>query len=197
MKYMEVLSLEENNALLYKAQKGDLKARDLFIEHNQRLVAKIAHKYEYNGISATFEDLVQIGNVGLLNAINTFKFEKSVHFSTYATRLITNEIILYLRKEQRWGNEVSEYTIGAESGEYQSILESTEDPKQNADQWIDKILLAKAIECLSEKYKYVINMMYVQDKSEKEIAAILGCSKSNVGQIRLRAVKKIRESMFA
>ena len=104
-KLPEPLSKEEEIYYVKKSMEGDLKARDILIEHNLRLVVFLAKKYENTKVD--LEDLVSIGSIGLIKGINTYKLDKNIKLATYASRCIDNEILMFLRKNKKRRSEVS------------------------------------------------------------------------------------------
>ena len=158
------LSKEEELAYLIKAKAGDEEARNILIEHNLRLVVFLAKKYE-NTIY-DIEDLVSIGSIGLIKGINTYKIDKNIKLATYASRCISNEILMFLRKNKRKRAEVSledALNYDAEGNELhlEDILGTEIDLVPNEyEKQVDKEVLSKEIEGLSDRDKEIMTLRY-------------------------------------
>ena len=197
------LSKEEELEYLIKSKKGDTKARDKLIEHNLRLVVFLAKKYENTGYD--IEDLVSIGSIGLIKGINTYKIDKNIKLATYASRCISNEILMFIRKNKRRKNEISlEDTLNydAEGNELkrEDILGTEEDiVDKQFENTFDKRILSKEITKLPDRDKKIMIMRYglnnTKEYTQKEVAELLGISQSYISRIEKKVIKKLRQLM--
>ena len=196
----EPLSREEEEYYVLLKEKGDLNAKDKLIEHNLRLVVFLAKKYENTGVD--LEDLVSIGSIGLIKAINTFSINKNIKLATYASRCIDNEILMYLRKNKKVKSEVSidqalsldsdgnelhlEDIIGTEKDEITKSLE-----KEN-----DKELMIKEILSLKPRDREIMILRYgllgSEEFTQKEVAEKLGISQSYISRIEKKVIRKLK-----
>ena len=197
------LSKEKELEYLIKAKQGDINARNILIEHNLRLVVFLAKKYENTGFD--IEDLVSIGSIGLIKGINTYKIDKNIKLATYASRCISNEILMFLRKNKRKKVEISlEETLNydAEGNELhlEDILGTEEDvvPKE-FELNVNKELLKREISSLDKREKEIMVLRYGLDNKEeytqKEVAEMLGISQSYISRIEKKIVKKLQNIM--
>lgn len=194
------LEKEEEIAYLIKAQQGDVSARNKLIEHNLRLVVFIAKKYESN--LDTLEDLVSIGSIGLIKGINTYKIDKNIRLATYASRCISNEILMHIRKNKKRGGDVSfeeALTFDGEGNELhlEDIIGTDEDIiSKEYEKKIDIELLKKEIEDLNDRDKQIMVMRYglynTFEYTQKEVAEILGISQSYISRIEKKVLKKLK-----
>ena len=198
------LSKEEELAYLIKAKEGDEEARNILIEHNLRLVVFLAKKYE-NTIY-DIEDLVSIGSIGLIKGINTYKIDKNIKLATYASRCISNEILMFLRKNKRKRAEVSledALNYDAEGNELhlEDILGTEIDLVPNEyEKQVDKEVLSKEIEGLSDRDKEIMTLRYglnnTKEYTQKEVAEMLGISQSYISRIEKKVVRKLKQVMI-
>jgi len=196
------LTAKEEKAYLALYQKGDMKARDVLIERNLRLVAHIVKKYNHSGQNA--EELISVGVVGLVKAVNTFEVDKGHKLATYAARCIENEILMLMRSERRQSREVSLYDpIGTDKegneihlldiieGEETDVVE-----KMTLDSDVRR-LYASVEKSLTPREKEVIRLRYglYQQKpvTQREIAERMGISRSYVSRIEKKALEKLRK----
>ena len=194
------LSLEEEKAEFEKMKKGDKKAREKLISHNLRLVAHIVKKYTY---SLEADDLLSVGTIGLIKAIDTFDYDKKVQLSTYAARCINNEILMLIRANKKHKNVVSinSLTTGSDDDkdlELKDVLSSDDDEvfvqvEQNLTmQKVKRIIKEK----LSEREQKVIKMRYGIDYpkalTQKEVSQVLGISRSYISRIENKTLDIIR-----
>ena len=194
--------LEENEELecLIKAQKGDEEAKNKLIEHNLRLVVFIAKKYD--NCRETLEDLVSIGSIGLIKGINTYKIDKNIRLATYASRCISNEILMFIRKNKKRGKDVSleealSYDYEGNELHLEDIVGTCEDlVYKEYERMVDIDSLKKYIDSLNERDKKIMVMRYGLDKSreytQKEVANILGISQSYISRIEKKVIKKLK-----
>ncbi len=197
------LSREEETKYLILAQQGDIEARNILIEHNLRLVVFLAKKYE--NTTYDIEDLVSIGSIGLIKGINTYKIDKNIKLATYASRCISNEILMFLRKNKKRKTEVSlEETLNydAEGNELhlEDILGTDADLVPNMyEKHIDKEYLAKEIATLNERDKQIMTLRYglnnTKEYTQKEVAEMLGISQSYISRIEKKVIKKLKQLM--
>ena len=198
------LSKEEELAYLIKAKAGDEEARNVLIEHNLRLVVFLAKKYE--NTTYDIEDLVSIGSIGLIKGINTYKIDKNIKLATYASRCISNEILMFLRKNKRKRAEVSledALNYDAEGNELhlEDILGTEIDLVPNEyEKQVDKEVLSKEIEGLPDRDKEIMTLRYglnnTKEYTQKEVAEMLGISQSYISRIEKKVVRKLKQVMI-
>lgn len=199
-KLPEPLSKEAEEFYLVMAQDGDIMAKDKLIEHNLRLVVFLAKKYE--NVKVDLEDLVSIGTIGLIKAINTYSMDKNIKLATYASRCIDNEILMYLRKNKKTNSEISleeSLSYDAEGNELhlEDIIGTDPDivPK-NILEKDDKKIMMEEIEKLNTRDKEIITLRYGLDgkveKTQKEVADMLGISQSYISRIEKKVIKRLR-----
>lgn len=197
------LSPEEERSAILGAMAGEKEARDRLIEHNLRLVVYIARKFESAGVNV--EDLISIGTIGLIKAVNTFKIEKNIKLATYASRCIENEILMYLRRSNRIKGEVSldePLNIDWDGNELllSDILGTEGDlVYRSVEEDVDKQLLAAALSRLAPREK---NIMYLRfglkggrERTQKEVADILGISQSYISRLEKRILLRLQRDM--
>ena len=199
-KLPEPLSKEEEEFYLVMASDGDAMAKDKLIEHNLRLVVFLAKKYE--NTSVDLEDLVSIGTIGLIKAINTYSMDKNIKLATYASRCIDNEILMYLRKNKKIKTEVSfdeslSFDIDGNELHLEDILGTDADiVTKNIEESNDKKLMLEEIEKLNKRDKKIMVMRYglmgEEEKTQKEVAEILGISQSYISRIEKKVIKRLR-----
>ena len=180
-------------------------ARKKLIEHNLRLVVYIAKKFDNTGVGV--EDLISIGTIGLIKAINTFNPEKKIKLATYASRCIENEILMYLRRNNKTRMEVSidePLNVDWDGNELllSDILGTEEDViYQGLEQEAEHRVLGSAISKLSEreqvivKLRFGINMPEGREKTQKEVADLLGISQSYISRLEKRIMKRLRKEI--
>lgn len=197
------LSKEEELKYLVRAKAGDEEARNILIEHNLRLVVFLAKKYE--NTTYDIEDLVSIGSIGLIKGINTYKIDKNIKLATYASRCISNEILMFLRKNKRKRAEVSledALNYDAEGNELhlEDILGTDENIVPNEyEKQVDKEVLAKEIEGLPDRDKEIMTLRYglnnTKEYTQKEVAVMLGISQSYISRIEKKVIRKLKQVM--
>ena len=178
----------------------DERARDKLIEHNLRLVVYIAKKFESTGIG--IEDLVSIGTIGLIKAINTFKTDKNIKLATYASRCIENEILMYIRKNSQSRTEISidePLNIDWDGNELllSDILGSEEDSVvYELEQMEERKVIRDAVERLDERERQIIEMRYGlfghKEMTQKDVAAHLGISQSYISRLEKKIIADLR-----
>ncbi len=193
------LSAEEETAALESAQQNP-KYRSVLIEHNLRLVVYIAKKFESTGIG--IEDLVSIGTIGLIKAINTFKPEKNNKLATYASRCIENEILMYMRKNNSKRCEVSieePLNVDWDGNELllSDVLGSDEDMVyRNLENAEEKKIVRSAVDSLNPRERMIIEMRYGLngggEKTQKEVADLLGISQSYISRLEKKIISRLK-----
>lgn len=194
------LSEEEEAYLLQQLRTGDVAVRSVLIERNLRLVVYIARKFENTGIP--IEDLSSIGSIGLIKAVNTFNPERNIKLATYASRCIENEILMFLRRNQRHRVEISldePLNVDWDGNELLLsdviALEGCEVHK-NLEAEVDRYLLGSALEKLSERERTIMELRFgLRDGVEctqKQVADILGISQSYISRLEKRIIKRLR-----
>lgn len=195
------LTAREEREYLERYKEGDQEARSVLIERNMRLVAHVVKKYQYT--DHDMEDLLSVGTIGLIKAVNTFKVDRGSRLATYAAKCVENEILMLLRANKKFSKEVSLFEpIGVDKdGEAVSLVDVIElDNKEVLETLImkqDVKELYEAFEaCLKDNEKMVIGMRYGlfgrKEHTQREIAEGLGISRSYVSRIEKKAIEKIR-----
>jgi RNA polymerase sporulation-specific sigma factor len=198
------LSEKEEQVYLAKLADGDESAKSVLIERNLRLVAHIVKKFDNTG--EDIDDLISIGTIGLIKAINTFDTNKKIRLATYAARCIENEILMHLRSTRRVRSEVSLYDpigIDKEGNEITliDVLGTESDVvAESVETQCENERLTNQINTLNQREKLVLNMRFgIPDgvrKTQRDIAKILGISRSYVSRIEKKAVTKIGKSLY-
>lgn len=196
------LKADEERMYLERYAAGDLEARNVLIEHNLRLVAHIVKKYYTQ--SSNQDDLISIGTIGLIKGISTFKADKNVRLATYASRCIENEILMHFRSQKKLQGEVSlsDTLDGDGDGNSLSLMDvisADDDMLENLDARDSCIQVRQYVErCLSDREKMIITMRYGLNnqppKTQREIAAQSGISRSYVSRIEKKALKKLKDA---
>lgn len=195
---------EEEQQMIEKACRGQQKAKDILIEHNLRLVVYVAKRYD-NTANCSLEDLISIGTIGLVKAVNTFKADKNIKLATYASRCIENEILMYLRKNNKIRYEISldeplnidydgnELLLGDIVGTDDDLIEQE---IMHSDQ---KKMFYQALQSLSEREKEILILRYgLQNNDEltqKDVAELLGISQSYISRLEKKIIKKLRTQL--
>lgn len=196
------LSKEAETEALIALENGDQDARNTLIEHNLRLVVYIAKRYETNPIF--MEDLISIGSIGLIKAVNTFKRDKNIKLVTYASRCIENEILMFLRKKSRRKVEVSfdePLNIDYDGNELLlSDIMGTDDDivTKEVERRENKRELLQAMKCLKERERLILQMRYGiehEELTQKDIAQRLGISQSYISRLEKRIIAKLKVQM--
>lgn len=197
------LSREQEAAVFLRLEEGDPKAKETLITHNLRLVVYIARKFESTGIG--IEDLISIGTIGLIKAVNTFCPARNIKLATYASRCIENEILMFLRRTSRqklevsldeplntdWdGNELLLSDILGTEGDmvYRSIEET-----------VERQMLARALSKLSAREKEIMRLRFglggCAEKTQKQVADIMGISQSYISRLEKRILNRLQQDM--
>ena len=183
----------------------DDEAKAILIEHNLRLVVYIAKKFDNTGVGV--EDLISIGTIGLIKSINTFKPDKNIKLATYASRCIENEILMYLRRNNKTKLEVSidePLNVDWDGNELllSDILGTDEDViYRDIENEVERKLLMGAISKLSEREKKIINLRFGlgtkdgQEMTQKEVASLLGISQSYISRLEKKIMRQLKKEM--
>lgn len=197
------LTAEEEADILERID-GSPSLRDLLIERNLRLVVYIAKKYESSG--AGLEDLISIGTIGLIKAVNTYRQDKNIKLATYASRCIENEILMHLRKTQRQKAEISideplstdwdgnelllSDVLGGDEGGVGTTMEKEEEKSQ----------LLRAVDGLPERERVIIKLRFGipdgPERTQKEVADLLGISQSYISRLEKRIIDRLRQEIL-
>lgn len=198
------LSNDEELFLLNRLQKGDKAVKSILIERNLRLVVYIARKFENTGIG--IEDLVSIGTIGLIKAVNTFDPVKKIKLATYASRCIENEILMYLRRNSKTRSEVSfdePLNIDWDGNELllSDVLGTENDIiYKSVEEEVDKNLLYAAMNKLSGRERKIMELRFGlhddgMERTQKEVADLLGISQSYISRLEKRIIKRLRKEI--
>ena len=197
----------EEEAILLEQLGGeeDVKVKSVLIERNLRLVVYIARKFENTGVNV--EDLISIGTIGLIKAINTFNPEKKIKLATYASRCIENEILMYLRRNSKTKSEVSidePLNVDWEGNELllSDILGTDADViYKDIEEEVDRDLLGKAMQKLSQRERRIVEMLFrsilpeTTEKTQKEVADLLGISQSYISRLEKKIIGRLKKEM--
>ena len=196
----EPLSKEEENKYVELSMENDQEARNKLVEHNLRLVVFLAKKYDNTGDS--LEDLVSIGTIGLIKAVNTYRLDKNIKLATYASRCIDNEILMHLRKNKRKRLEVSfedslSYDADGNELHLEDVLGTDSDVvTKGLDDELDRNIVLSEIKKLSSRDREIIELRYGLNKrkelTQKEVAKLLGISQSYISRIEKKVIKRIK-----
>lgn len=195
------LTGDEEASLLVHLSAGELSARSTLIERNLRLVVYIARKFENTGVG--IEDLVSIGTIGLIKAVNTFNVEKKIKLATYASKCIENEILMYLRRNSRTRSEVSfDEPLNVDWDGNELLLSDvmgteTDLISKPLEEEVDRILLKRALAKLSVREKRIMELRFGLldglERTQKEVADSLGISQSYISRLEKRIIKRLRK----
>ena len=196
------LSAQEEKDCLERWARGDLEARNRLVEHNLRLVAHIIKKYYTTADNQ--DDLISIGTIGLIKAVNTFRPDKNIRLATYASRCIENEILMFFRSQRKLQGEVSlSDTIETDGGDPLYLLDvvGVDDTMLSDLQDKDnRLRVRKAVaECLTDREADIIRRRYGLDghtpHTQRQVAALYGISRSYVSRIEKRALEKLEQAI--
>jgi RNA polymerase sporulation-specific sigma factor len=195
------LTREEEEHLLEKLPSGDSAVRALLIERNLRLVVYIARKFENTGIH--IEDLVSIGTIGLIKAVNTFDPTKKIKLATYASRCIENEILMFLRRNNKIRSEVSfDEPLNTDYDGNELLLSDvlgTENDTiyRDIEDEVDRKILRTALSNLSDRERKIMELRFGlnggEEKTQKDVADMLGISQSYISRLEKRIIKRLRK----
>jgi RNA polymerase sporulation-specific sigma factor len=198
------LSLDEEEDLISRLEYGDCSVKDTLIERNLRLVVYISRKFENTGIG--IEDLVSIGTIGLIKAVNTFDPAKKIKLATYASRCIENEILMYLRRNNKIRSEVSfdePLNIDWDGNELllSDVLGTDNDIiSRPIEEEVDRHLLFQAMASLTDREKLIMELRFgmggIEEKTQKEVADRLGISQSYISRLEKRIIRRLRKEFI-
>ena len=197
------LSKAEEEKVFIELSAGESTARKTLIVHNLRLVVYIAKKFESSGVGV--EDLISIGTIGLIKAVNTFSPERNIKLATYASRCIENEILMYLRKFQNQTNEISidePLNIDWDGNELllSDILGTENDSvNKNIEHDAEKSMLLSAVEHLGERERHIMQLRFGlldgKERTQKEVADIIGISQSYISRLEKRIIQRLKKEL--
>ena len=200
------LEAKEEEQLIKRLEtEEDFEARQILVERNLRLVVYIAKKFENTGVG--IEDMVSIGTIGLMKAINTFKSNKNIKLATYASRCIENEILMFLRKSNKLKGEVSIDEPLNQDGDGNELLLSdvlgtdTDVVSKGIEDEVDKSLLRICMEKLNSREKNIMELRYGfktgNEKTQKEVADMLGISQSYISRLEKKIISKMKKEILS
>ena len=197
------LSLEEEGYLLEKLKRGDSAVRTVLIERNLRLVVYIARKFENTGIN--IDDLVSIGTIGLIKAVNTFDPHKNIKLATYASKCIENEILMFLRRNNRIRTEISfDEPLNVDWDGNELLLSDVLGTEgdlvlKNIEEEVERKLLYMAMDKLSYRERRIMELRFGllngMEKTQKEVADLLGISQSYISRLEKRIIKRLQKEI--
>ena len=197
---------EENEAIMCLGTEREEEAKKKLIEHNLRLVVYIAKKFDNTGVGV--EDLISIGTIGLIKSINTYNPNKNIKLATYASRCIENEILMYLRRNNKTKLEVSidePLNVDWDGNELllSDILGTDEDTiYRDLENEAEHKVLIRALGCLSKRERMIVKMRYGletedgEEKTQKEVADLLGISQSYISRLEKKIMKRLKREMI-
>ncbi|MCL8206940.1 MAG: RNA polymerase sporulation sigma factor SigE [Actinomycetia bacterium] len=198
------LSQDEETQLLDRLRAGQHQVRSTLIERNLRLVVYIARKFENTGVG--IEDLVSIGTIGLIKAVNTFNVEKRIKLATYASKCIENEILMFLRRNSRVRAEVSfEEPLNVDWDGNELLLSDVLGTDHDIiykrlEEEVDRTLLRRALAKLSGRERRIMELRFGlgdgRERTQKEVADSLGISQSYISRLEKRIIKRLRREMY-
>ena len=197
------LKREEESALIARLGEGDTAARNLLIEHNLRLVAYIARRFENTGIY--IEDLISIGTIGLIKAVGTYQPEKAIKLATYASRCIENEILMYLRKTANQKTELSfDEPLNTDWDGNELLLSDIlgtdgDVVHQDIERDVDRSILLEAVGRLEGRERTIMELRFGlggrEEKTQKEVADMIGISQSYISRLEKKIIKGLRKEL--
>lgn len=197
------LTKEEEEKVFVMLEKNSRRARETLIVHNLRLVVYIAKKFETSGVG--LEDLISIGTIGLIKAVNTFRTDKNIKLATYASRCIENEILMFLRKTSQHKNEISidePLNIDWDGNELllSDILGTDDDiVNRGIENQAERDMLREAVDSLGGRERQIMQMRFGlidgKEKTQKEVADIIGISQSYISRLEKRIIKRLKVEM--
>ncbi len=199
------LSQEEEEELLKRLSNQDMEARQTLVERNLRLVVYIAKKFENTGVG--IEDLISIGTIGLMKAINTFNTEKNIKLATYSSRCIENEILMYIRRSNKTKGEISIDEPLNQDGDGNELLLSDilgTDPdvtSRRIEDEVDMKLLRASIDKLNKRERNIMELRFGlisgTEKTQKEVADMLGISQSYISRLEKKIISKMKKDIMS
>ncbi|MBQ6705997.1 MAG: RNA polymerase sporulation sigma factor SigE [Clostridia bacterium] len=197
------LTPEEEKVVFARMKEQDPKARELLITHNLRLVVYIARKFESSGVG--IEDLISIGTIGLIKAVNTFCPDRNIKLATYSSRCIENEILMHLRKTSQQKNELSfDEPLNVDWDGNELLLSDIlgSDPEEvgrGIEQEAEKALLRECVANLSDREQTIMRMRFgmngVREHTQKEVADLLGISQSYISRLEKKIIRRLRREL--
>ena len=194
------LTKDEEKIIMQKILSGDEKAREPLIVHNLRLVVYIAKKFENSGVN--IEDLISIGTIGLIKAVNTFSPDRNIKLATYASRCIENEILMFLRKADRMKFEVSfEEPLNTDWDGNELLLSDvlgsdTEEISEGLEQELEYGMLLEAVSRLNTREAMIMELRFGlngnQEHTQKQVADLLGISQSYISRLEKKILKRLK-----
>lgn len=201
------LEPQEEEEALEKLSNGDESVKQILVERNLRLVVYIAKKFENTGIG--IEDLISIGTIGLMKAINTFNADKNIKLATYASRCIENEILMFLRRSNRIKTEVSIDEPLNQDGDGNELLLSdilgteADVTSRRIEDEVDKQLLHASIDKLNKRERNIMELRFGfgenngSEKTQKEVADMLGISQSYISRLEKKIIGKMKRDIMS
>ncbi len=194
------LSREEESAVFIRLADGDPRARDLLIVHNLRLVVYIAKKFDTSGVG--LEDLISIGTIGLIKAVETFRSDRNIKLATYASRCIENEILMFLRKAAQYRGEISidePLNVDWDGNELllSDVLGTEEDiVSRGIEQESERNTLLAAVDALPPREREIMELRFglhgKREMTQKEVADLIGISQSYISRLEKKIIRKLR-----
>ena len=198
------LSRDVEAQMIARLDEGDFEVRQILIEHNLRLVAYIARRFDNTGIN--IEDLISIGTIGLIKAVNTFRTDKNIKLATYASRCIENEILMYLRKNSNTRTEVSfDEPLNTDWDGKELLLSDVMGTEEDVvmrplEEDVDRQLLHSAVAKLSPREQDIISLRFGlggrKELTQKEVADQLGISQSYISRLEKRIILRLRREIM-
>ncbi len=195
------LSKEEEQEVLERLAKGSKEAKEVLIERNLRLVVYIARKFENTGIN--IEDLISIGTIGLIKGVNTFDTERKIKLATYASRCIENEILMYLRRNNKRKTEISfDEPLNVDWDGNELLLSDVLGTEidlitKRLDSHVDRELLRTALEELTDREKQIMELRFgligKEAKTQKDVADMLGISQSYISRLEKKIILRLKK----
>lgn len=199
----KALSPEEEQELVAMLDANSDYAKNKLIEHNMRLVVYVAKRFVGSGVEA--DDLISVGSIGLIKAVNSYRSDKNIKMATYASKCIENEILMYLRKTSKFKQEISIFeplNVDSDGNKLtlEDCLESTIDtPQVDLEQELEKKILAFVLKKLSPREQEIINLRFGLDgekeQTQKEVADKLQISQSYISRLEKKIVFKLKKEM--
>ncbi len=199
------LSQEEEEEFLERLKNNDEEAKQTLVERNLRLVVYISKKFENTGID--IEDLISIGTIGLMKAINTFNVAKNIKLATYASRCVENEILMYLRRNNKTKGEISIDEPLKQDGDGNELLLSdilgteSDVTSKNIEDEVDKKLLRISMQKLNDREKNIMELRFGfntgDEKTQKEVADMLGISQSYISRLEKKIIGKMKKDIIS
>ncbi len=197
------LTREQEEQVFRELQEGSAAARETLIVHNLRLVVYIAKKFETSGVG--LEDLISIGSIGLIKAVNTFCPEKNIKLATYASRCIENEILMFLRKSSQHRGEISidePLNVDWDGNELllSDILGTDDDVVNRGIEWeAEREMIRSAVEELPGREREIMELRFGlrggRERTQKEVAEQIGISQSYISRLEKKIIKKLRVTL--